>query len=186
MSEKVYAAVPPTPGAEPYWEGAKAGKLEGPALTKFMTTLNEFLSFFDKVDKRVRHEVVTGMLTRLAFTARTDFEGDKKNPPTKITRLTNALEKGAKTFNLKDVKSHFEEEHNLWEVHFTDAQGSTRIINWALAHTPEFRQMMAKFKQIEEQLVPPFLIERATRALAAAESDVETEADVNDIAEFAG
>jgi uncharacterized OB-fold protein len=27
MSEKVYAAVPPTPGAEPYWEGAKAGKL---------------------------------------------------------------------------------------------------------------------------------------------------------------
>ena len=27
MSEKVYASVPPTPGTEPYWEGAKAGKL---------------------------------------------------------------------------------------------------------------------------------------------------------------
>ena len=27
MSEKVYAAVPPTPGTEPYWAGAKAGKL---------------------------------------------------------------------------------------------------------------------------------------------------------------
>ena len=27
MSEKVYAVVPPTPGTEPYWEGAKAGKL---------------------------------------------------------------------------------------------------------------------------------------------------------------
>ena len=27
MSEKIYAAVPPTPGTEPYWEGAKAGKL---------------------------------------------------------------------------------------------------------------------------------------------------------------
>jgi len=166
-----------------YGEGAKAGKLEGPALTKFMTTLNEFLSFFDKVDKRVRSENITGMLTRLAFTARTDFEGDKKNPPTKITRLANALEKGSKALNLKDVKAFFEEEHNIWEVHFTDAQGSTRIINWALAHTPEYRQMMSKFKQIEEQLVPPFLIERATRALAAAESDAETDADANDTAE---
>ena len=27
MTEKVYPAVPPTPGSEPYWEGAKAGKL---------------------------------------------------------------------------------------------------------------------------------------------------------------
>ena len=168
-----------------YGEGAKAGKLEGAALTKFMTTLNEFLGYFDKVDKRVRSEVITGMLTRLAFTSRGDFEGDKKNPPTKITRLTTALEKGSKTFGLKDVKTHFEEEHNIWEVHFTDAQGSTRIINWALANTPEFRQMMAKFKQIEEQLVPPFLIERATRTLAAAdtETEAEIEADANDSAE---
>ena len=27
MAEKVYATVPATPGSEPYWEGAKAGKL---------------------------------------------------------------------------------------------------------------------------------------------------------------
>src|SRR5262249_31585347 len=27
MTEKVYPMVPPTPGSEPYWEGAKAGKL---------------------------------------------------------------------------------------------------------------------------------------------------------------
>ena len=27
MSEKIYPSVPPTPGTEPYWEGAKAGKL---------------------------------------------------------------------------------------------------------------------------------------------------------------
>lgn len=26
-TEKIYAAVPPTPGSEPYWEAAKAGKL---------------------------------------------------------------------------------------------------------------------------------------------------------------
>ena len=27
MSEKIYAAVPTTPGTEPFWEGAKAGRL---------------------------------------------------------------------------------------------------------------------------------------------------------------
>jgi hypothetical protein len=27
MSEKIYPSVLPTPGTEPYWEGAKAGKL---------------------------------------------------------------------------------------------------------------------------------------------------------------
>ena len=27
MDSKVYAAVPPTPGSEPYWDAAKAGKL---------------------------------------------------------------------------------------------------------------------------------------------------------------
>ena len=37
-----------------YGEGA--AKLEGAPLAKFMTTLNEYLGFFDKVDKRLRDE----------------------------------------------------------------------------------------------------------------------------------
>ncbi|HXZ28317.1 MAG TPA: DNA gyrase subunit B, partial [Terriglobales bacterium] len=40
-----------------YGEGA--AKLEGAALTKFMTVLNEYFGFFDKVDKRLRNEEVT-------------------------------------------------------------------------------------------------------------------------------
>src|SRR6184192_2855458 len=39
-----------------YGEGA--AKLEGAPLAKFMTTLNEYLGFFDKVDKRLRNERV--------------------------------------------------------------------------------------------------------------------------------
>ena len=31
---------------------------------KFMTTLNEYLGFFDKVDKRIRDEQVTEMLPK--------------------------------------------------------------------------------------------------------------------------
>ncbi len=39
-----------------YGEGA--AKLEGANLTKFITVLNEYLTFFDKVDKRLRDEKV--------------------------------------------------------------------------------------------------------------------------------
>src|SRR5919201_3955881 len=45
-----------------YGEGA--AKLEGSALTKFMTTLNEYLGFMDKVDKRIRNERITELLPR--------------------------------------------------------------------------------------------------------------------------
>ena len=43
-----------------YGEGA--AKLEGAPLAKFMTTLNEYLGFFDKVDKRLRNERVAALL----------------------------------------------------------------------------------------------------------------------------
>ena len=43
-----------------YGEGA--AKLEGAALTKFMTQLNEYLGFFDKVNTRLRNEEVTNLL----------------------------------------------------------------------------------------------------------------------------
>src|SRR5205807_5761081 len=64
-----------------YGEGA--AKLEGAALTKFMTTLNEYIGFFDKVDKRIRNEKITTLLPRLGFSQRADFEGEKKSAPKK-------------------------------------------------------------------------------------------------------
>src|SRR5499427_7848014 len=72
-----------------YGEGA--AKLEGQALAKFITVLNEYLGYFDKVDKHVRAEKVTELIPRLDFSKRTDFEGDKKNapktPPKKLVAL---------------------------------------------------------------------------------------------------
>jgi DNA gyrase subunit B len=49
-----------------------------------------------------------------------------------------------------------------------------------MAHTPEYRQMMAKYKQIEQYMEPPFIIERAVRASAAAEAQ-EEESELSDI-----
>lgn len=159
-----------------YGEGA--AKLEGSALAKFMTTLNEYLVFFDKVDKRIRNERIAEWLPRLGISQRTDFEGDKKNPPKKIERLEKEINKLAKDSQLKQVESYFDEEHNLWGVKFTDSQGAERQINWALASTPEYRQMTAKFKQIETYMEPPFIVEvagKGTEDAAADLSDAERE-----------
>jgi DNA gyrase subunit B len=62
-------------------------------------------------------------------------------------------------------------------VCFTDSQGATRCIDWNLASSPEFRQMMAKYSQIKDYLEPPFLIEYAAKgaAEAAAEEPEGTE-----------
>src|SRR5579871_1283951 len=51
-----------------YGEGA--ARLEGAALAKFMTTLNEYLGFFDKVDKRIRNDKITALLPQLGLSQR--------------------------------------------------------------------------------------------------------------------
>src|SRR5882724_11080505 len=113
--------------------GESAAKLEGSSLTKFMTTLKEYLDFFDKVDKRIREERITSLLPKLGFSARADFEGDKKNPPAKIVKLEKELNKLSKDAGIKKVETEFDEEHNTWQVRFTDAQGAEYFIRWELA-----------------------------------------------------
>src|SRR5260370_23996484 len=139
--------------------GDGAAKMEGAALAKFMTTLNEYLCFFDKLDKRIRNEKIAALLPRLGLSQRADFEGDKKTPPKTIEKVERDLNKISKEQQLKNVAAYFDEEHNLWGVHFTDAQGAERQISWGLASTPEYRQMISKFKQIETFMEPPFIVE---------------------------
>src|SRR5947199_2671883 len=103
-----------------YGEGA--AKLEGKDLARFMTTLNEYISFFDKVNKRIRNERITEFLPRLGLSQRVDFEGDKRAAPKTIQQIEKELNKIAKEQQLKEVKSNFDEEHNLWGVQFTDSQ----------------------------------------------------------------
>ena len=68
-----------------YGEGA--AKLEGSALAKFITVLNEYLTFHDKLNKRLRAQKVTDLLPKLDLSKRPDFEGDKKTLPKKIEKL---------------------------------------------------------------------------------------------------
>ena len=154
-----------------YGEGA--AKLEGAPLAKFITTLNEYLGYFDKVDKRLRDERITQLLPKFGLAKREDFEGDKKTPSKKIAQLEKQLKSVAKERGLKEVSLSFDDEHNLWEARFTDSQGAERKINWELASTPEYRQMISKFKQIEPYMEPPFVVESVGKAADSAEEAAE-------------
>jgi DNA gyrase subunit B len=155
-----------------YGEGA--AKLEGAPLTKFMTALNEYLGFFDKVDKRIRDEQITELLPKLDLAKRPDFEGDKKNPPKKLDQLEKALKKIAKERQIKDIETQFDEEHQLWYVRFLNSQGAEHKLNFELVSTPEYRQMMSKYKQIAEYMEPPYVIELTPAApTTAANADEE-------------
>jgi DNA gyrase subunit B len=156
-----------------YGEGA--AKLEGAVLSKFITVLNEYLGFFDKVDKRIRNERVTELLPKLDLSKRADFEGDKKTPPKKVEKLERELKKLQKELSFKSIEMRFDEEHNLWEVAFVNAQGAEHRINWELASTAEYRQMTSKFKQIEPYMEPPFVIEVAGKSTPTGGNGAEEE-----------
>ncbi|MGA9528475.1 MAG: DNA topoisomerase (ATP-hydrolyzing) subunit B [Terriglobales bacterium] len=167
-----------------YGEGA--AKLEGSALTKFITVLNEYLGFLDKLNQRLREEQIAELLPKLDLAKRTDFEGDKKDAPKKIEKLEKELKRLQKDLKLKSVETRFDEEHNLWEVIYVNSQGAEHVINWELAATPEGRQLISKFKQIAEYLQPPFVVESMPKAAKSkaeagdesAEGDAENSADV--------
>jgi DNA gyrase subunit B len=161
-----------------YGEGA--AKLEGAALTKFITVLNEYLGFLDKVNKRIRVDEITSLLPKLDLAKRADFEGDKNTPPKKIEKLEKELKRRQKDLKLKSVETRFDEEHNLWEVHFVNAQGAEHIINCELALSPECRQLIAKFKQIEQYLEPPFIVESLPKAARTKTSAEDANEDKNE------
>src|SRR6201997_177507 len=118
-----------------YGEGA--AKIEGKDLSRFMTVLDEYLGFFEKLDKRVRNERVTELVPRLDLAKRADFEGDKKTPPKKIERLEKELKKLQKEEGFKSVEARFDEEHNLWEVSFVNKHGAEHVISWELSSSAD-------------------------------------------------
>jgi len=144
-----------------------------------MTTLNEYLGFFEKVDKRLRDETIADLLPHHDLAKRADFEGDaatkEKTPPKKLVALEKKLKAMAKERELKSVKLEFESEHSLWELAFVDSHGAERKINWALVSSPEYRQMMTKYKQIEQYMEPPFVIETAPKSAAKTAEPAEAE-----------
>ena len=162
--------------------GEGAAKLEGAALAKFITVLNEYLGFAENVNKRLRDEKVTELLPQLDLSKRSDFEGDKDTPPAKLQKLEKALKAMSKERGFKSVELRFDEEHSLWAAAYTNNQGAGYVINWELATSAACRQMLAKYRLIEDNLQPPFVVEHVAKTSAAAkvEADEEIESDAEE------
>jgi DNA gyrase subunit B len=168
--------------------GEAASQIEGSNLTRFMSILDEYLGFVERVDKRIRNEKLTELLARAELAHRADFASKAESEvPPKLALLHTELTALSEEFAFKSLSEPVEdEEHHTWSICFTDAQGATRSIDWTLASSPEFRQMMAKYSLIKEFLEPPFLIEYAIKAPAAeasAEAAEGAEAETSDNAE---
>jgi DNA gyrase subunit B len=164
--------------------GEAASRIEGTTLTRFMGTLSEYLDFVEKVDKRIRNEKLTELLARAELVHRADFTSKSESDiPPKLSLLRAELAERTEEFDFKSLGKLVEdEEHHTWSISFVDAQGAERRIDWTLASSPEFRQMMSKYTTIKEFLEPPFLIEYAAKA-AAAEAAPEAEAEEEEGAE---
>ncbi|MGI4853773.1 MAG: DNA topoisomerase (ATP-hydrolyzing) subunit B [Janthinobacterium lividum] len=139
--------------------------LEGEALTQFMGSLNEYLGFFDKADKRFRNDRVTTAIADLFANEgkepakRADFES-----PDKLQALAAVLQSLATEFQFKHVgEPVLDEEHGTWSLEYLDAQGAHRRIDYTTVNSPEMRQMLGKFAVIREHLKPPFLVEYAVK-----------------------
>jgi DNA gyrase subunit B len=102
-----------------------------------------------------------------------DAETALREVPAKLAVLHADLVERADEFDIKIGDPIEDEEHHAWSIVFTDSQGAVRPINWTLASSPEFRQMMAKYSLIKEFLEPPFLIEYATKAAVTTEEAEE-------------
>jgi DNA gyrase subunit B len=156
--------------------GEAASRIEGADLTRFMGVLNDYLGFVEQVDRRIRNEKITELLARAELTHRADFASKSESEiPEKLVLLQAQLAEMADEFQFKLHDPVEDEEHHTWSICFTDAQGATRCIDWTLASSPEFRQMMAKYTQIKQFLEPPFLIEFAVKAAAVSAADAADE-----------
>jgi DNA gyrase subunit B len=144
------------------------------------------------VQKRLRNEEVTQAFAELFAqegkdsARRVDFES-----PAKLEAMRTRLQAMAKAYQFKQVSDVvLDEEHRMYSVSFTDAQGAVRSIDWTLASTAESRQMLGKHAQIREELKGPFFIEYSakTKTEAAAEEAEEaaSEAGVAEIAAAPG
>ncbi len=153
--------------------GEAASRIDGPELIRFMGTLKEYLDFVEKVDKRIRNEKLTEFLARAELTHRSDFTSKSGSTvPEKLVELHAQLKEVTAEFGFKSLAKPVEdEEHHTWSISLVDSQSAERRIDWTLASSPEFRQMMAKYSQIKEYLEPPFLVEYAAKA--ASESAAE-------------
>ena len=155
--------------------GDGGAKLEGKELTKYMSQLNDYLGFFDKVQKRLRNEEVTQAFAEIFAkegkdsARRVDFES-----PAKLKKMRQRLNEHAKALPVQECRRRRAATKSTEATRSASPTRRARPhIDWALASAPESRQMLAKHAQLKDQLVGPFLIEYAAKEAEAPEAAEE-------------
>ncbi len=131
-----------------YGEGG--AELKGAALAKFLVNLSEYYTHFEKADRRLRHPEITSLVIGAGLERKADFETADK------LRALEAQVK--KVTGLMGAKVVLDEEHNLWELRYTDNNHLEHVVNAELALLPEFKQAVKTGKLIAEHNHPPFLL----------------------------
>ena len=128
---------------------ASGDQLEGRRLTKFLSDLAEYGTYFDKLEKRLRNRPLIELLSKSDLEKKADFAAKDKLEP-----LVKKIEKlGPK------ARTEFDEEHSLYEIVFVNGSGSERKINWELASLPEYKRLRTLAKEIVPLDKPPFEIQ---------------------------
>ena len=121
--------------------GENAAIIDEAMRAPFMSNLREYLSFLEKVDKRIRNEKVTELLAKAELTKRADFVSTEEHEiPVKLLQIREELVPLSEQFQFRALgQPERDEEHQTWSLSFTDTQGSVRRIDWALAASAEFQ-----------------------------------------------
>jgi DNA gyrase subunit B len=160
-----------------YGEGG--AQITGEALTRYMAQLNDYLTYFEKVGKRVRNDQVTLDFVELfAHEGASPAKKEDFQSPAKLKEMKKRLEAIRREHQFRGVgEPVLDEEHQTWSLTFTDAQGAERKLDWALANAAESRLLLGKYAQIKDQLQAPFLISYAQKTAAAVTQEALDEAD---------
>ncbi|MCU1322330.1 MAG: gyrase, subunit [Acidobacteriaceae bacterium] len=172
--------------------GADKLRIEGPELTTYMGQLNEYLGFFEKVNKRLRNvQVAKDFVELFAHEGAAPAKKEDFQSAARLKQMQERLKAVLKEYQFRAVgEPVLDEEHQTWSVSFTDSQGAERKIDWALANAAESRQLLGKYAQIQDKLQGPFIIEYASKTpkqvAAEEEEEVAAEEGVAEIAAAPG
>ena len=160
-----------------YGEGG--AQISGDELTKYMSQLNDYLNFSDKVSKRLRNDdVMRDFVEIFAHDGASPAKKEDFQSPAKLEEMKTRLEAIKREHQFRGVgEPVFDEEHQTWSISFTDSQGAERKIDWALANAAESRLLLGKYAQIKDQLQAPFLISYAVKSAAVVAQEAADDAE---------
>ena len=160
-----------------YGEGG--AQITGDDLTKYMSQLNDYLNYSDKVSKRLRNDdVMLDFVEIFAHDGASPAKKEDFQSPDKLKEMQTRLEAMKREHQFRGVgEPVFDEEHQTWSISFTDSQGAERKIDWALANAAESRLLLGKYAQIKDQLQAPFLISYAVKSAAVVAQEAADDAE---------